>query len=40
MSHSTLKHHLANARSNVGAETTAQLLRILVERLSEPGGLA
>jgi DNA-binding NarL/FixJ family response regulator len=27
--HSTVKHHLANARSKVGAETTAQLVWIL-----------
>jgi hypothetical protein len=40
LSHSTVKHHLANARSKVGATTTAQLARILAERLSEPGGLA
>lgn len=26
LSHSTGKHHLANARSKVGAETTAQLV--------------
>ena len=26
LSHSTVKHHLANARSKVGAETTAQLV--------------
>ena len=26
LSHSTVKHHLANARSRVGAETTAQLV--------------
>ena len=36
LSHSTVKHHLANARSKVGAETTAQLVWILVERLPEP----
>jgi DNA-binding CsgD family transcriptional regulator len=33
---STVKHHLANARSKVGAETTAQLVWILAERLPEP----
>jgi DNA-binding CsgD family transcriptional regulator len=33
LSHSTVKHHLANARSKVGAETTAQLVWILAERL-------
>jgi hypothetical protein len=41
LSHSTVKHHLANARSRVGAETTAQLVWILAPRLpepSEPGG--
>ena len=26
LAHSTVKHHLANARSKVGAETTAQLV--------------
>ena len=26
LSHSTVKHHQANARSKVGAETTAQLV--------------
>ena len=36
LSHSTVKHHLANARSKVGAETTAQLVWILVPRLPEP----
>jgi DNA-binding NarL/FixJ family response regulator len=36
LSHSTVKHHLANARSKVGAETTAQLVWILAERLPEP----
>jgi DNA-binding NarL/FixJ family response regulator len=36
LSHSTVKHHLANARSKVGAETTAQLVRILGPRLPEP----
>ncbi len=37
-SHSTVKQHLANARSKVGAETTAQLVWILAPRLPEPGG--
>ena len=32
----TVKHHLANARSKVGAETTAQLVWILAPRLPEP----
>jgi DNA-binding NarL/FixJ family response regulator len=36
LSHSTVKHHLANARSKVGAETTAQLGWILAPRLPEP----
>ena len=38
LSHSTVKHHLANARSKVGAETTAHLVRILAERLPGPEG--
>ena len=38
LSHSTVKHHLANARSKVGAETTAQLVWILAARLPEPQG--
>ena len=40
LSHSTVKHHLANARSKVRAETTAQLVWILAQRLPEPGGPA
>ena len=40
LSHSTVKHHLANARSKVGAETTAQLVWILAERLPEPDDIA
>jgi DNA-binding CsgD family transcriptional regulator len=36
LSHSTVKHHLANARSRVGAMTTAQLVWILAERLPGP----
>ena len=36
LSHSTVKHHLSNARSKVGAETTAQLVWILASRLPEP----
>jgi len=40
LSHSTVKHHLANARSKVGAETTAQLVWILAARLPEPEGVA
>ncbi|MEO7119233.1 MAG: hypothetical protein ABIZ34_09720 [Candidatus Limnocylindrales bacterium] len=35
LSHSTGKHHLANARSKVGATTTAQLLWILGPRLPD-----
>jgi len=38
LSHSTVKHHLANARSKVGAATTAQLVCILAPRPSEPEG--
>ena len=40
LSHSTVKHHLANARSKVGAETTAQLVWVLAPRLPEPEGAA
>ena len=36
LSHSTVKHHLANARSKVGAATTAQLVWILASRLPAP----
>jgi DNA-binding NarL/FixJ family response regulator len=36
LSHSTVKHHLASARSKVGAATTAQLVWILAPRLPEP----
>ena len=36
LSHSTVKHHLANARSKVGAATTAQLVWILGTRLPDP----
>ena len=39
LSHSTVKHHLANARSRVGADTTAQLVWILAPRLPEPEGM-
>ena len=35
LAHSTVKHHLANARSKVGATTTAQLVWILAPRLPE-----
>ncbi len=36
LSHSTVKHHLASARSKAGATTTAQLVWILAPRLPEP----
>lgn len=36
LSHSTVKHHLANARLKVGATTTAQLVWILGPRLPGP----
>lgn len=36
LSHSTVKHHLANARSKMGVETTAQLVWILAPNLPEP----
>lgn len=36
LSHSTVKHHLASARSKVGATTTTQLVWILAPRLPEP----
>ena len=39
LSHSTVKHHLANARSRVGATTTAQLVWILAPRLPEAMGI-
>ena len=38
LSHSTVKHQLANARSKVGATRTAQLVWILAPRLPEPEG--
>ena len=40
LAHSTVKHHLANARSKVGAETTAQLVWILAPRLPESEDVA
>jgi len=40
LSHSTVKHHLANARAKVGATTTAQLVWLLGPRLPEPEGTA
>ena len=39
LSHSTVKHHLANARSKVGAATTVQLVWTLAPRLPEADGL-
>lgn len=36
VSHSTVKHQLANARSEVGAATTAQLVWVLAPRLPGP----
>jgi DNA-binding NarL/FixJ family response regulator len=38
LSHSTVKHHLARARSKAGVATTAQLVWILAPRLPEPDG--
>jgi FixJ family two-component response regulator len=38
LSHWTVKRHLANARSKVRPETTAQLVWILAPRLPEPEG--
>lgn len=40
LSPSTVKHHLANARSKVGATTMAQLVWILGTRLPESDGRA
>jgi DNA-binding NarL/FixJ family response regulator len=40
LSHSTVKHHLANVRSKVGATTTAQLVWILGPRLPEAEDVA
>ena len=40
LSHSTVKHHLANARSKVGARTTAELVWILASRLPEADDMA
>jgi DNA-binding NarL/FixJ family response regulator len=40
LSHSTVKHRLANARSKVGVATTAQLVWILGPRLPDPDGEA
>jgi DNA-binding CsgD family transcriptional regulator len=38
LSHSTVKHHLASARSKVGVATTARLVWILAARLPGPEG--
>jgi hypothetical protein len=38
LSHPTVEHHLANARSKVVVETTTQLVWIPSERLPEPAG--
>ena len=38
LSHATVKHYLASARSKVGATTTAQLVWILAPRLPGPEG--
>ncbi len=35
LSHSTVKHHLSNARSEVDATTTAQFIWILALRLPD-----
>jgi len=40
LSHSTVKHHLASARSKCGVETTALFVWILGPRLPVPAGLA
>ena len=40
LSHSTVKHHLANVRAKVRATTTAQPVWILAPRLPEPEGMA
>jgi DNA-binding NarL/FixJ family response regulator len=40
LSYSTVKHHLANARTKVGAAATAQLVCILGLRLPEPDDTA
>ena len=38
LSHSTVTHHLANARTKVGVTTPAQLVWIRAPRLPEPEG--
>jgi DNA-binding NarL/FixJ family response regulator len=40
LSHSTVKHHLANARTKVGKTATAQLVWMLAPRLPEPDDTA
>lgn len=40
LAYSTVKHHLASARSKVGATTTAQLVWIFATHLPEPEGMA
>jgi DNA-binding NarL/FixJ family response regulator len=40
LAHSTVKHHVANARSKLGTATTAQVVWILAPRLSEPEAMA
>lgn len=40
LSHSTVKHHLANARLKVGVATTAQLVWIIAKRLPELDDMA
>jgi DNA-binding NarL/FixJ family response regulator len=40
LAHSTVDHHLANAREKVGAATTARPMWILAPRLPEPEGTA
>jgi DNA-binding NarL/FixJ family response regulator len=40
VSHSTVKHHLVNARSKLGATTTAQLVWILAARPPWPDDMA
>ena len=40
LSHSTVKHHLANARSKLGATTTAQIAWVLSPQLPELAGMA
>jgi hypothetical protein len=39
LSHSSVRHHRANARSKVGATTTAHLVWILAPRLADAEGI-